>query len=798
MDENVREFSISVGRSRNEMHWRNQTISWEGLKHRLSEVCRTAETVAEFRKMSKADQAEKKDVGGFVGGHLADGRRKAGSVLFRSLITLDMDYGKPDAWERFALMMPYAAAMYSTHSHRPEAPRFRFVIPTDRDMGPVEYEATARMVAKDLGIELFDDTTYQAERLMYWPSASKDAEYIYRYQDGPWLSVDEVLARYKDYHNTAEWPISNRVDSVIRKEMTKQGDPLEKGGLIGAFCRSYDIHEAIETFLAEDYTACEGAPGRYTYTKGSTAAGLVTYEDKFAYSHHSTDPSCGKLCNAFDLVRIHLFGDKDEDWRGKDITKAPSYVAMTGLASGDKKVRGVLAKERLAEAKEDFAGIAEEDMDWMAELDTDKNGKLKNTPGNFEMVLVNDPNIKGKIALDEFTGRISVRGPLPWREPGDDDPLFRDDDESGLFLYVSKAPYELDSKGKLQEALRCVVRQNAYHPVREYFNGLQWDGKERLDTLFVDYLGVEDCEYTRAATRKSLTAAVTRIFHPGAKFDYMIVLVGAQGIGKSRLLARLAVNPVWFADNFSVDGKEAAENIQGKLLVEAAELSGFKKSESTAVKAFITRTNDYYRAAYDRYAQNRPRQCVFIGTTNEYRFLRDETGDRRFWPMETRRPNITKDFKDLTDYEVGQIWAEAVKRYRDGEQLYLPPEIEAVAAQKQAEFTEVETRIGIIQAYLDTLLPEGWNKKSIEDRIKWLEFNSDGQEIVEKGCIIRDKVCVQEIWCECFGRPRGLIKRTDSNDIAKIMAKVPGWRNSGRAAKMGPYGAQMVFVREDI
>ena len=786
------EIQIAVGKNRTDTHWKNRTWTWRDFVRRLSETQRTEETAAEYMKMPRSVQAEKKDVGGFVAGYVEGGRRKAGNILSRSMVTLDMDYATRDAWETVTLMFGCAVVCYSTHSHRPESPRLRFVIPTSREMDPTEYEAVARSVAGTIGIELFDDTTYQAERLMYWPSTPKDAEYFFRFQDGPWLDVDEVLSGYRNWKDASEWPVSSRVSVAVKREMKKQGDPLEKGGLVGAFCRTYDIHQVIAAYLPDEYIRCDNMPDRYTYLKGSTAAGLVVYEDRFAYSHHSTDPTCGKLCNAFDLVRLHLYGDMDEGWTGSDVTKSPSYRAVCDRITQDRMVAGTIAREKAAEAAEDFAGIGD-DTSWMEDMDITKKGQFENTPRNYELVLQHDAQLAGKIAVDEFSGRVCVRGSLPWRKPGDTEPLYRDDDEAGLYLYVSKDPYRLTSKANLQEALKQVTRQNAFHPVQEYLGSLVWDGTERLDTVFVDYMGVEDTPYTRAATRKVFTAAVARIYRPGTKFDYMPVLVGAQGVGKSRLLARLAVRPEWFTDNFGVEGKEAAENIQGKWLVEAAELSGFKKSEVTSVKAFITRTNDYYRAAFERYAQNRPRQCVFFGTTNEYRFLRDETGDRRFWPMEVDRTRITKTWKDLNGDEVAQIWAEAVYRYGQGEPLYLPPELEAQAKEKQAEFSEVEERMGIIGEYLDRPLPSDWPTRGIPERVAYMR-SSDPLEA--EGSIVRTRVCVMEIWCECFGRQKGDLRRCDSNEISRMMWKMPGWTVKKTTSKFGPYGTQKYFERK--
>ena len=195
------------------------------------------------------------------------------------------------------LIYSCAAVLYSTHKHEPDAPRYRLIIPLDRPVMSDEYQAIARKIAGLLGIENFDPTTFQPERLMYWPSTSKDGEYMFQEQDGKFLCADTVLNSYRDWRDSSEWPVSAKVDKIIQRGMAKQGDPLEKNGIVGAFCRSYTISEVIDEYLPKIYESCT-VDGRFTYKEGSTAAGLVVYDDKYAYSHHGTDPISGKLCNA--------------------------------------------------------------------------------------------------------------------------------------------------------------------------------------------------------------------------------------------------------------------------------------------------------------------------------------------------------------------------------------------------------------------------------------------------------------------------------------------------------------------
>ena len=230
---------IAVGNSRMDKKWKNQDISWADLCARCGSTIRTTETVEEYRKLKKGQQDGIKDVGGFVGGHLREGRRKNGMVLCRSLLTLDMDYGTPDIWDEITLFHDFKCCVYSTHKHTPEHPRLRLLIPLKREISEEEYPAVARMVAKEIGIDLFDDTTYEASRLMYWPSTSANGEFFYKVQDGAELDPDEYLSRYDDWHDASTWPVSSRQSEVVQHSIAQQADPLTKPGVVGAFCRAY-------------------------------------------------------------------------------------------------------------------------------------------------------------------------------------------------------------------------------------------------------------------------------------------------------------------------------------------------------------------------------------------------------------------------------------------------------------------------------------------------------------------------------------------------------------------------------
>lgn len=782
---------LSTGNSRMEKKWNLVEMELSEFRGRISTTQRTSETVEQYRKMNKAQQDSIKDVGGFVLGTLKDGRRKKDTVLTRSGLTLDMDYGTPDIMDEIEMFFDFHCMIYSTHKHTPEKPRLRLIIPLSREVTPDEYGAVARKVAEEIGIELFDDTTYEPSRLMYWPSTSADGEFVFREIEGKVLDPDAVLAKYKDWRNTAEWPVSKRQQTIVQRNIQKQANPLEKPGIVGAFCRTYSIRDAIDTFLQDTYKH-SAMPGRYDYIPADSQAGVVIYEDRFAYSHHATDPACGKLMNAFDVVRLHRFGDLDAkaDPDG-DPSKLPSFKAMQEFAVKDEAVRIQLGKEREQLAQSEFN--TEDDENWQTALELDKQGKVKDTMANIAAIVSHDENLKS-IVYNEFKGCIDVIGPLPWKQVK---PGFNDSDVANAKLYFERV-YGIWSPTKFKDALLAVVAaERIYHPIKNYFAGLNWDGVPRLDSLLIDYCGAEDNPYTRAVTRKTLCAAVARVYEPGRKFDSILVLSGPQGIGKSTFFAKLG--GAWYSDSLAISDmkdKTAAEKLQGYWILELGELAGIKKVDVETVKSFVTRVDDKYRQAYGMVVESHPRSCIIVGTTNsESGFLRDITGNRRFWPVQVSEHGSHHPW-DLE--EIDQVWAEAIQAYKDGESLFLSGEVAQMAYAKQQEAMESDDREGLVQDYLDRLLPENWDNMDLYQRRTFLSGGEFGDTPIE-GTVSRDRVCIMEIWCECFGKERQNLRKADSYELEGILNKVGGWeRYAGNASgkmRISGYGIQRAFIR---
>ena len=793
------DFSIDLAtaHSRIAKKWRNRHWLWSELLQRCSGTKRTGETAAEYARMSKEEQSNVKDVGGFVGGYLSGGIRKNANVMYRTVATLDIDYGTVNVWDDFTMAFGFAAMIYSTHKHSSKTPRYRLVFPLSRQVSPAEYEPLCRKIAAEIGIDLFDDTTYELPRLFYWPSTSKDADFVFDYQDGPACDVDAILSQYVDYKDVSAWPLSSREGDVIAHEIKKQGDPTEKPGVIGAFCRAYSIEDAIDTFLSDKYEKT-GHDGRYTYKLGSVAGGLVCYEGKFAYSHHETDPASKQLCNAFDLCRVHLFGAQDEGSRALDVTRKPSYAAMQEFAAKDKAVKLLMARERAQAAADDFDGLDDAELpedyndEWKAELEYTKSGKLLCNIANIILILENDPALAGHIVHDLFTGMDSAKDGLPWNKNANQ---WTDTDDANLRVWLEKH-YDITGKEKIADALTAVLTRHSYHPIRDYLSGLTWDGVPRLDRIIIDYMGAEDSELNRAMSRKHFVAAVARVFNPGCKYDYCLIMSGAEGIGKSTLLR--VMGGKWFNDSITtLEGKEGMEQLRRAWVVELGELSSIKRSDVEQVKAHLSKQVDIYRAAYARRVLEHPRQCVFCGTTNEALFLKGDTGNRRFWVIpvvaELRK---YRDWSEAIRRDRDQLWAEAVHYYKQGEPLYLSEELEAQAKQRQQDFNDDndDPIVAMLDKYLNTLLPVNWDTMDIQARRSYLR---DPDPLQAEGTVKRDKVCAAEFICEQLGKDMAdkdykyLCRR-----VSKMIGDRPEWErvsSTKHAAKL--YGTQRGFRR---
>lgn len=778
----MRNLPIAYGNSCQAKLWSNKTITWDALCEKLKTTIRTTDTVEEYPKMKKADKEAAEDKGGFVGGKLRDNRRKIETVACRSMLTLDVDHAEVGFIEKFTEGCSYAAVLYTTHGHTPEAPRVRILLPLTADISADKYAALARFFADEWGIDQFDECSYKPNQLMYWSTTPSNGEYICRTVEGDWLDADAYLEKHPDWKDCSLLPTSSRESTVRESAKKPQEEPLTKPGTVGVFCRAYGISAAIEKFLSDVYTPSV-VEGRFDYIPGEGCAGVVIYDDKFAYSHHATDPACGKLVNAFDLVRIHRFGNDD----GKK-----SFADMCEFAMQDDAVKLLAMEEKLAQAETDFAIT---DTDWMTRLHYQpRTGILENSVYNLNLILNNDPDF-ANFAFNELANRIQITGPLPWERP-EGNMFWRDADTAQLKSIIDIRYLPFSSRNH-DVAFTKAADDRHFHPVRDYLNSLpEWDGIERVEDLFIRYLQADDTPYVRAVTRKTFAAAVARVYVPGIKFDCVPVLDGDQGIGKSTIVKDL-VTSEYYSETLSLtdmDDKSGAEKLQGFWAVEIGELAGMKKADIEKVKAFLSTCDDKYRPSYGKVVESHPRQCIIIATVNGERgYLRDITGNRRFWIIKLHQKKQKKTWDFTPEYRA-QFWAEAKEIWKSGEKLYLEGDLLEAAEEAQQSAMEVDERLGMVEEYLNAMLPDDWAEMDLFQRRNFLQGSEFGMP-EHKGVHRRTEVSNAEIWCECYGKSLQELKPTDSYSIAALMAQLPNWERTTSIKRQPIYGRQRLYKK---
>ena len=394
--------------------------------------------------------------------------------------------------------------------------------------------------------------------------------------------------------------------------------------------------------------------------------------------------------------------------------------------------------------------------------DEDGNVKsVKQLVHNFEVVMDKDSRFGGKIRLNEFAQQPYLYGSVPW-ENENNCRAWSSHDDSALFSLI-QVDYGLKSRQDFADALKNVSMRNKFHPVRELLDALTWDGEVHIRKLLPEYLGAEDSDYTYQVMRLWMLGAVSRVYKPGNKFDYTIILQGSQGIGKSTFLKLMALDDSWFNDSLdSLDSDKAVQSLTGSWIIELAELKSLARTAGgvESVKRFLTATQDKYRIPYERRADTFYRQCVFAGTTNKDDFLQDETGNRRFLIIHT---GVTKPFKSLFTPEVmddmKQAWAEAVHIWKNEDpQLILPENCMQQAKELQEANMADDGKRGIILDYL-----EG-----------------------------KTQVCAREIWFEAL-KETIPPKNWQASEINNIVAKIPGWERLKTPRKFDGYGQQRGF-----
>jgi predicted P-loop ATPase len=310
---------------------------------------------------------------------------------------------------------------------------------------------------------------------------------------------------------------------------------------------------------------------------------------------------------------------------------------------------------------------------WLRDAICDDKGIPLPNLANVMTALRSDPKIKGALAYDEMLCAVVVNDERP----------VRDTDVTEMQEYLQRAGLWRVTKDTVHAAVDLRASERPFHPVRDYLSNLRWDGHPRLNRWLADYLGAEHTPYASAVGRMFLIGMVARIFEPGCKNDYMMILEGSQGALKS-MACRVLGGP-WFSDHLPdlPVGKDVSQHLRGKWLIEVAEMHAMNRAEAALLKAFVTRTTERYRPSYGRKEVVEPRQCAFIGTTNKSVYLRDETGGRRFWPILTGKIDIA-----ALEQDRDQLFAEAVHAYRQGDKWWPDRRFEAehVATEQEARY----------------------------------------------------------------------------------------------------------------
>lgn len=719
--------------------------------------------------------SSKTAAGCYVLGALNRRRRCATAVTERSGLTLDVDHPSDGFLQRYLDNADWLSLWHTTFSSTPSEPRYRLIIPFSRPVAPDEYVTLARAMMDHFGADEFDPVSARPAQLMFKPAAKRPDWFNSGTTDGAPLDPDEWLRDFVPDLSQLPAPAPGRTKT----------DPLELGGIVGSFNRAYA--EAGWDALIETYQLPYEPDGdRWRLVGAASVSGMGEVAPGLVYSHHSHDPAFGQALSAFDLARVHLFGDLDEAAKpGTPINRLPSSEAMAEKASVDARVVAEMVGA-------DFSAIADDDDPdhWKTKLQAkNRAGTLADSIHNWNLITDNDPIFRA-LCIDVTTRSIEVLGDsLPWRPV---DPYSRGFDslDRQLLLRYLEDEYKLPvTLTRLEMFVSSAAMSRPVSRIKEYLESLSWDGVPRLEEALP---GVRPTPYTRMVARKVLTAAVGRALSPGCKWDHVLVLYGGEGLGKTEWMRRMSKGST--ASLGDVKAKDTSMILQRKWIVVADEGYSLRKADADALKEFLTLSEDTYRAPYDTVPRSWPRRCVIWGSTNDEVFLRRQHGNRRFLIVHVADK---VDFDALTPDYVDQVWAEAVHLYRNGgaDHLYLSPEEEELARAERERYTEEDSMRGVLEAYLEGLYPAAYENWSTEKRSQWLEEERLGIA-AENPTVPLSSVSTRQLWHEALGQ-RALPKPMDLVFITETLARVEGWsRLPGRHAN-GPYGRQVVYVRTD-
>ena len=820
-----------------------QKLSFESMfKAFKNNVIRTKETVEEYQKGDREFKLKAKDKGGFIAGTSEGNTRDALSILTRNMITLDMDYCPPNVLEiirnkqDITKELNFRFFIYSTHSHTSQEPRFRIIVPLTQEITVEKYEPVARAIAGIIGMEYFDATTFQTNRIMYFPSVSLDGDYLCEaFGMDEWndLNPDEMLDRYMDYLNIAEFQKPLYIEGLkvdkIQDGKTKDSRKT-KYRIVNAFNTEYTIRQAIDEFLKEQYEKGKTSD-RYTYLHGESKDGLVILNEQYAYSHHGTDPAQGRLLNAFDIVRIHLFGKQDE--KKTDQEEYDTYDKNTSYSSMVDYIRANLPNvmkhmpeiEKLRKNEREFTNEKPETEvnsveagDWKLTLDytgSEKERHPKSNNRNIKIIFDNDEYFKDLFYYDSLKDAICFNRSPAWnneRERGD---LLGDEDDSQIRVYLNTV-YQIAGKDIIYDAVVHSASKVRRHPIKTFFATLpEWDGVKRIETVLCDLYDIEVNEYYKEASKSWWVGIVQRIMRPGSKFDMMLVICGEQGIGKSQFgksvatlewkgdMTKIDSQPNFYGDDeLPFDKKDAYEQLNGIMIYELPEFEKYyKKSDTSTIKSFLSKTSDKYRRSYGRRVSEYRRQCVFIATTNDMRPLRDRTGNRRFLPFYSRLARNTSRLYDKKYWNEdirNQCFAESMHYFYEGfnPMSSFSDEAKRVWDELNEKATIENDSLPIVEMYLENRFPQDYFKTTFLDMKRNynenVKYDFNGDHIAREK---RDEFSVKEIYCIAFNRDLGQTPEYAMREQIESALDKLGFIKQTYRRSQGVFGQQTVYKR---
>lgn len=752
--------SIATSAKRNSRHWRQGTVTW-------GELLAWAETPASVKECGNYVLGTLRDTVAFHAGAQCVGRHRVKTaIVSRSAITLDADTAKASLPGLVELVLGNAALVHTTYSSSPDQLRLRVIIPVDRPLLPDEYVMAAEVLMNRLGTDNFDPGSTQPERYMFKPAAQELGWYQRWVVDGPVASADELLAGFDPDLSKQPMPRLN----------PNKRNPFEIEGVVGAFNRAYPIQEAIEVYELP-YTSINDSRWQLVGTRAEGGVNLVS--EGLVFSHHVTDPAWGKTCSAFDLVRLHRFGSLDEQCNSQTpVNRLPSHQAMLELASTDSRVVAELVGAVFSEELEETVG-------WRMELKLHpRTGKFIDGIENWDLIMNHEPVFHG-LYFNELTMAVETELDLPWRDRSKGGPVFGTTDRAALCHHLEREFRVRPSRTLVDELVNTTAQRRYVNPIRDYLETLVWDGVKRVETCLP---GVKPTRYTRMVARKAMTAAVARVLSPGCKWDHTLVLYGKENLGKSYWVDRMSRG--FSATLGRIGDKDTLLTMQRSWIMVSDEGYSLKKADADVQKEFLTRTEDVFRMPYERESIVHKRHCVIWGTTNDEVFLRRQEGNRRFLIVKCEKK---VDFESVTPEYIDQVWAEAVALFRGGELLFLDDEQSEHSAEEREHFVEEDALAGVLEAYLDTLVPEDWNGMSSEARRMWLTNRADG--MVPPGTQLQTRTCSTQLWVEAMGRKFGDHRRSDLLEITASLKRVPGWAQVPGRHRVPLYGPQVVFDR---